>query len=341
MDKTERDAVSQDLAGRDGEEDIDQLQWGRLSDWIQLVRLPAVFTLVSNTVAAAILCGHQLQPLTGFVPLLLASIAAYWAGMILNDVVDLEEDIKNRPRRPLAAGRISPAIAGHVGNALLMLNPILVLGVTALNETDALWQGAAFVCSVLLSLFVRAYNSPIKKTPLGPITMGLCRVANILMVTCCMVALNKVEPFPAPSLYFAAAIGIYILGVTVYAYEEENEESATQFLVVGLLFQVIGFVLVACLPYWETREIQWTTLDPKGSYPLLIGLIAITVLHRSGKGVLHPVGRKIQLAVKHSLLTLILLDAAVVAMWAGAWYGAFVALLLFPALSAAMRVRTT
>lgn len=328
------------MVDRDIEAEIDQLQWGRLEDWTQLVRLPAVFTLISNTIAASILTLTFLRPLTGFIPLLLASIAAYWAGMILNDVVDLEEDRKHRPKRPLAAGRISPAIAGHVGNALLIINPLIVLGVTVFHKVDPLWQGAGFVCSALLSLLVRAYNSPLKKTPLGPLLMGGCRGINILMVATTMVALNQPESFPLPALYFAAGVAVYVLGVTVYAFEEENDLSSKRFLVVGLLFEMAGLAVIACLPMWETVEIAWT-LDPKGWYPLLIGLIGLTVFHRSGKGIMHPTSPKIQLAVKHALMTLILVDASVVAMWAGPWYGAIVAVLLFPALSAAMRVRTT
>ena len=33
--------------------EIDELQWGTLRDWGQLVRLPNSFTLISDTVAAA------------------------------------------------------------------------------------------------------------------------------------------------------------------------------------------------------------------------------------------------------------------------------------------------
>ncbi|MEZ6074969.1 MAG: hypothetical protein R3C56_04610 [Pirellulaceae bacterium] len=47
------------------------------------------------------------------------------------------------------------------------------------------------------------------------------------------------------------------------------------------------------------------------------------------------------MAVKHAILTLILIDAAVVLMWAGPWYGSAVAALLLPALSSAIRYRST
>ncbi len=319
---------------------IDELHWGDLRDWAQLVRLPTVFTLVSNCLAAAIVVGTQWTPWTCLVPTVLASICAYWAGMILNDVVDLEEDRLSRPNRPLAAGRISPAVAGHVANALLLICPLLVLAVTALHSSQPLWQGAAFLAAVLLSLAVRAYDSPLKSTMLGPPLMGACRALNILMVGCTLLAVSDLEFFPRPLLYLAGGIGLYILGVTLFARAEETDSSNPVWLSMGLLLEIVGLIVIAFLPQWRQAGAGWT-LDPNRGYPLLIGLIGLTVINRAVQGITHPISRKIQLAVKHALLTLILIDAAVVLMWAGPWYAACVILLLIPALSSAIRIRAT
>lgn len=318
---------------------IDRLQWGDVGDWAQLVRLPTVFTLLSNCLAAAIVVGTAWQPWTAMLPTLLASVAAYWAGMILNDVVDIEEDREKRPHRPLASGRISPAVAGHVANVLLLINPILILAVTSLHSSQPLWQGAAFVASVLLSLSVRAYDSPLKNSLLGPPLMGACRALNVLMVGCCMLAVSELELFPRPLLYFAAGIGLYILGVTLYARSEEGDSSNPAQLGLALLLQVAGLAVIATLPQW-TRDQTWT-MDPNRGYPLLIGLIGLTVVNRAVQGIMHPVSRKIQLAVKHALLTLILIDAAIVMMWAGPWYALPVVALLLPALFSSLKFRTT
>jgi 4-hydroxybenzoate polyprenyltransferase len=94
------------------------------------------------------------------------------------------------------------------------------------------------------------------------------------------------------------------------------------------------------LPFWAESDQVWT-LNPRQGYPLLICLIGLTVANRGFAGVLHPVPRKVQLAVKHAILTLILIDAAVVLMWAGAWYGCGVVVLLLPALSSSIRFRST
>ncbi|MEM7473579.1 MAG: UbiA family prenyltransferase [Planctomycetota bacterium] len=322
------------------ESDLDSLSWGEFEDWIQLVRFPAVFTLLSNVAVTAILANLDLLPITAFIPTLLASVAAYWAGMILNDVVDLEEDRQNRSRRPLAAGKISPVVAGHVATALLMVCPLLILGTTLLHNAQPLWLGAAFASSVALVICVRGYNSILKSTLLGPFLMGGCRALNILMVGCALFSVGTAERFPIPLLYFAAATGIYILGVTIFAGREEHEDSDSAQLLLGLALQVGGLALVAFLPRGEYRELAWT-LNPNAGYPLLMGLIAMTVIHRSLKAILQPSSRLVQLAVKHSLLTLILIDAGVVVTWAGPYYGCAVVALLIPALASAMKVRTT
>lgn len=448
-----------------GTSEIDRLQWGSLRDWGQLVRLPNVFTLLSDCVVATVVAAHLAWPVTAFIPVVVASLCAYWAGMILNDVVDLDEDRESRPDRPLVSGKISVALAGHVANGLLLLGPLIILAVMTFHTSQPIWLGIAFLASVLLSLAIRGYDSPIKRTPLGPPLMGMCRALNILMVGFSMLAvsgtgdeaipseppplaqrghalllisnrsstsdrgfgnglLNQIpnnqssvetyrpadkfrsdpipaedpasaqgvpggmgtagpdtpgtdsagttdlpltipaadplnagdsiskpagrasalhslpnEIFPKPLLALAAGIGIYIFGVTVYARREEKESSPAG-LVLGILLEVVGLVIIGCLPMWAAEDQPWT-LNPRQGYPLLITLIGATVVNRGLAGVRHPVPRKVQLAVKHAILTLILIDAAVVLMWAGAWYGMLVVALLLPALSSAIRFRST
>ena len=318
---------------------IDELEWGKLRDWTQLVRIPTVFTLLSNCFAAAVVALDVPVPVTALVPVVLASVMAYWAGMILNDVVDVEEDRQHRPNRPLAAGRVSPVIAGHVASGMLLIGPIVILAVTTFHKSNPLWMGAGFAAAVSLSMAVRIYNSRLKKTPLGPLLMGSCRALNILMVGTTLLAVSGQAEFPKPLLALAAGIGVYIVGVTVYAYKEE-QVSSQALLVIGLCLEAAGLMLIAAIPAWLGGDRHWF-LDPMRGYPLLVGLVGLTVLNRGMAGVTHPVSRKVQLAVKHALLTLVLIDAAVVFMWAGPWFGGAVALMLVPALASALRFKAT
>lgn len=319
--------------------EVDELHWGTLSDWAQLVRLPNSFTLISDTTAASLVVGSYLLPVPVFALTMLSSFCAYWAGMILNDVVDIEEDRISRPTRPLAAGRISPTIAGHVANGMLLIGPLLILIATTIYTSQKLWMGAAFAAAVVLSLAVRSYNSPLKHTFIGPVLMGSCRSLNILMAGCCMLSVGESEAAPMALVWYAAAIGLYIMGVTVYAKREESD-SQVGTLALGLFLEVAGLVLLAGFPVWSQTVHAWE-LDPNLAYPLLMGLIGLTVVQRGMLGVNHPVPRKVQLAVRHAILTLILIDASVAALWAGPWYGGAVAMMLMPALVSALRFRST
>ncbi|HBE68840.1 MAG TPA: hypothetical protein DDW52_11900 [Planctomycetaceae bacterium] len=371
---------------------VDRLQWGSLNDWIQLVRLPTAFTLLSNCLAAAIVAGTLWWPLTALLPAIFASLLAYWAGMILNDVVDLEEDRIHRPDRPLVREKISPVLAGHVARAFLLLGPFIVLTVVTLHPVEQIWRLAAFMSSAILSCCVYFYNSPMKLTPLGPVLMGACRGMNILAIGCTLLAVQVAAPtgsdtetqlssaeatlsaepaagdeqtlpstapaeiespvaagealtsdtvqLPSALIGYAAAIAIYIIGVTTYARHEEKESSPT-ILSFGLTLQVGGLVLLGALPIMLKDSESFRTLDPTRGYPLLIGLISMTIINRSMAGIRHPVSRKVQLGVKHSLLSLILLDAAVVLMWSGPWYSGVLIALLLLALFSSIKVRST
>ena len=77
-----------------------------LAAWAQLVRLPNVFTVLADVGAAFLLVAHGPQPAGRFVVVLLAGVALYWGGMILNDVFDVQQDIEERPSRPIPAGHI-------------------------------------------------------------------------------------------------------------------------------------------------------------------------------------------------------------------------------------------
>jgi hypothetical protein len=318
---------------------VDALQWGTLGDWAELVRIPNVFTVLSNSLAAAFLVAHGWPPIAPLVMALCASVMAYWAGMILNDVADLEEDRASGRNRPLVRGSVSPVLAGHIGTGLLLTAPLLVLLATNLYEHQPLWMGAAFAAAVGLSLCVRVYNSPVKHTPLGPLLMGSCRGLNILMVGCVVLAVSQTESFPRALGLLALGISLYVFGITVFARREETD-SAPPGLVLGMFFELSGIVVLGLLPWWSDPEGRWY-LDIRSGYPILVTLIGLTVLNCGVKAVMRPVPRHVQLAVKHAILTMVLLDATVVAAAAGPWFGGGIALLLLPAMLIAARYRST
>jgi 4-hydroxybenzoate polyprenyltransferase len=324
----------------------DDLRWGQLQDWIQLIRLPNVFTLLSNCVAAAVIAVGSIGRFSAVVPLFIAAVLAYWVGLILNDVNDIEEDRQHRPDRPLSSGRVSPVVAGHVAT-FMSISGLTIVAVTLLyHKADRQWMIAALSCNVMLSVAIRLYNSSLKMTVVGPLLMGACRSLNILAIGFGMLGVywekefSSVVQFPNSLVAYAIAMGVYICGLTTYARKEEQASNQAT-LILGTILQLAGLVVIAILPMWTTSfQFNWG-LPPNSSYPVLIGLIGATILNRAMGGVLHPVPRKVQLAVKHAILSLIMIDAAVVLLFAGTWYGVGVVLLLIPAVIGAMRVRTT
>lgn len=326
--------------------EVDHLRWGRFEDWVQLVRFPNVFSLIANCAAAAIIAVGSLSKLNTVIPLFFASALAYWAGMIFNDVNDIEEDRKHRPDRPLAAGKISPAVANHVATAMLMLGLLVLSIVVVLAKGDSEWMVYSLGCYCLLWLSIRLYNSKLKATLLGPLLMGLCRALNILVVGYAMLSIywekefSTVVEFPDTMVAYAVAMGVYICGITVYASREEQSSNQGS-LALGIILELAGLVVIGCLPMWTAgRPVSWY-FPTTSAYPVLVGLIGLTILNRGIQGVVHPVPRKVQLAVKHAILSIIMIDAAVVLVFAGQWYGIGVVLLLLPAVVGAMRVRTT
>lgn len=321
--------------------EADDLQWGRLRDWAELVRLPNVFTVISDSLAAAILVTGGTLPWLTTLLVVIASVLVYWGGMILNDVVDLEEDRSTRFHRPLVRGSISPVIAGHIGNAMLLIAPIIILAATTIWRQQPIWMGAAFLLAVGLSLCVRIYDSPLKRTPIAPLVMGSCRSLNILMAGTTMLAVTSGDvDFPRALLIFAAAIGLYIVGITVFARREEGQ-SSTAGLVLGLLLEIGGMALIAGIPWLSQMDDKLWKLDPWRAYPLLVGLVGLTVVNRGVQAIGHPVPRKVQLAVKHAILTLVLLGAAVAALSGGPWHGGLMAALLIPAMLIGTKFRST
>lgn len=147
------------------------------------------------------------------------------------------------------------------------------------------------------------------------------------------------QHFPDTLIAYAIAMGIYICGVTTYARREEQTSSQPT-LALGAMLELVGLIAAACIPMWHAGRIMEWRLGSQ-AFPVLVGLIGVTILNRAVAGLMHPVPRKVQLAVKHAILSIIMIDAAIVLHFAGQFYGIGVVLLLLPALLGSIRVRTT
>ena len=93
--------------------------------WLELLRLPNVFTAVADVAMGYLVTQATLDALAAAGrALIIASAALYLAGMVLNDKFDATLDALERPERPIPSGRISAQTASRLGFGLLALGVV-------------------------------------------------------------------------------------------------------------------------------------------------------------------------------------------------------------------------
>ncbi|MEQ8787413.1 MAG: UbiA family prenyltransferase [Pirellulaceae bacterium] len=308
-----------------------------LLDYLRLLRIPNVFTAMAD-VAMGFVFVHPLTDARypgqavfsglferGVFPLLvLASSLLYLAGMVLNDVYDVEVDRQERPERPIPSGRIPLVTAMRLGYGMLLGGVVLAW----LAGLLAPWQGAlpwrAGVVATLLAGAVPAYDRVLKKTSVGPMAMGACRFFNVLLGMSVAGGAAQgglaVLAFTPAQLVAAAGIGVYIAGVTLFARDEAKQSRQLQ-LGAALVVMVMGIVLLGLFPRLlpEAHLAKWADrarmLDV--IWPLVLAVLSITIVRRCSVAVMAPSPLRVQTSVKMAILSLIVLDAAVAFLMSG------------------------
>lgn len=313
--------------------------------WAQLIRLPATFTIIADVSAAFLLVAGTAEPWPRFVVVVLAGILLYSAGMVLNDVFDVEKDRVERPKRPLPAGDISVAAASRAGWGLL-LGGVVLAGISGLIPAEgyvASWRPAAV--AVVLAAMIVAYDGPLKRTVVAPLLMGGCRVLSFLLGASAAIAGPVVDlaGFAPPHVWaFAAGMGVYIMGVTTMARHEadtdEQRRGAT--LPVGLVVAMGGAVLLALAPTQAVGDPRWF-ISPDRGFPLLIGLIALSVLSRGVRAIFDPQPWSVPLLIRSAVLTVIPFSAAIALLAAGPAWALAIFVLVVPAMILGARLRVS
>jgi 4-hydroxybenzoate polyprenyltransferase len=292
------------------------------------MRLPNVFTAIADVAMGYLFVHGSLADERQLACLTAASALLYTAGMVLNDVFDFAVDKNERPFRPLPSGQIGLATARTFGFVLLGLGVLCgwLAGYLPGAALETPWRSG--LVATLIAAAVLAYDGWLKFMPLGPLGMGLCRLLNVLlgMSTAGEQPRAMILGYGPAELLVAAGIGIYIVGVTWFA-RSEASNSRRSLLVAAMVVMTTGvFLLGASSRYVDRLQMQ------EMHYWLLLGLLMATVLRRCGVAAADPIPEKVQAAVKHSILSLIWLDAATAAAASGPAYGVAIAALLLPAI---------
>jgi len=286
----------------------------RGSIW-RLVRLPNVFTALADVALGYLFVTQGTAvniPL--FLLLLGSSACLYMAGMVLNDVFDVEQDTRERPHRPIPSGAISLGVAQQIGWGLLA-GGVVLAGCAAglsLRITDLWWR--SFVVAIAIAVAIVLYDKFLKTTVWGPVLMGLCRMLNVLLGM--SVAVSRPGTawggFDTAELAVAGGMGLFVMGITWFARREAGEISRNE-LWGGIVLMACGLLTLAAFPNCGefARGERTLTIQPPLIWPLLLLLLGSSIVRRCAVALAAPTPARVQLAVKQCILSIVVLDAAV------------------------------
>jgi 4-hydroxybenzoate polyprenyltransferase len=300
----------------------------KLLSYLRLFRAPNVFTAAADVAMGFVFVNSSIEPWIPAACLLGASCLLYTAGMVLNDVFDVEADSRERPDRPIPSGQISLAWARWLGFEFLVVG--IILGWCAGFAGGPIplpWRSGAVATS--LAACVLLYDGALKNTFVAPLAMGACRFFNVLLgMSLGAVAVNGppvVAGFAASHLMVAGGIGLYISGVTWFA-RTEAKTSSRGLLIWGTALMGAGIGMLALFPIVQETGIDYR-LDEKFVWPLVLFMLTFTILRRCILAIVNPQPKRVQAAVKQCIFSLIVLDAAV-CLFVADWFWAVAVLAL-------------
>lgn len=276
----------------------------QLITYLRLCRLPTVFTALADIVAGFLLVHVALQPTGEFLLLLAASAGLYLSGMVFNDIFDRRQDARERPERPIPSGAVS--LRGSIVFGLVLMGA--GIGCAALASSNSL------IIALILAGCILAYDGVMKRTPAGPLFMGACRCFNILLGAS-SAGIRFGAVWQMPQLWVALCMGIYITGVTWFARQEAVQNRRGP-LIGGLVTINLGLIGLAMWFADWTSELgiffaPGAVANPAGVLFLWL-VIALTINRRAISAIMNPVPERIQPTIGSMLLSVIVIDAAVI-----------------------------
>jgi 4-hydroxybenzoate polyprenyltransferase len=272
------------------------------------------------TAAADVMAGYAVAglPTPRALPWLLASgVLLYAGGVVMNDVFDAISDASGRPERAIPSGRARRTTAALWGMTLL------IVGVAAAFAVGV----AAGAVASLLALAALLYDAVTKhhRWP-GAFTMGACRGLNLLLGVSAAptVLLGAGDIALVPLLYVAA--------MTLASTGEVSGGDRRTLALSGAMIAV-AVMLLALLTH--------------GAQPALLAMapFALLLVVRVGAPFWtawrRPAAAQVRAAVKRGVLSIIVLDAAIAAAYAGFLWGLLVLMLAWPAARLSARFAVT
>jgi 4-hydroxybenzoate polyprenyltransferase len=269
----------------------------RVRGYVELIRPANVTTALADVLAGYAVAGLGNH---GALPWLLLSTACLYAGgIVLNDFFDCDIDRLERPERPIPRGAVTPTAAARFGGALLVAGILVATRATS----------AAALVALTTAGFIILYDAWGKRQPIGPVNMGICRALNLLL------GVAASPPRLASYWYLALLPLVYISAVTAVSRGEvhggRREVAGAALISLSLVLSALaGLALARGNP--SLTGLLWTILLAWMVVP------AFWAVYKT------PGPQPIRQAVKAGVLSLVLLDAAIGAIYGGALYSALI-----------------
>ncbi len=295
----------------------------RVLAYLRLLRLPTLFTALADIFLGFLLTHIEFDPLPDFLALCVASVGLYLSGMVFNDYFDRLVDAQERPHRPIPSGQVSPAAAFRLAVVLMLFG---LAAAATVGMPSAIVAGG-------LCLLILAYDGGLKKTPLGPLAMGGCRFGNVMLGASAVSSLPKLVQWP--QLAIAAGLGLYIVGVTLFARQEAtvSRRSALWCAAAVINAGVLSLAYFASQSALEENRLRALAI---------LAVILVTLDRRLASAIREPEPQRVQLAIKTLLLSLVMLDATLVYAFNGnATLGMATVALLIPAIGLSRLIAMT
>lgn len=316
-----------------------------LKQYLLLIRLPNVFTALSNVVVGYFsLTGPSDASLVDLSMLMASSALLYIFGIILNDYFDLETDRKERPFRPLPSGRVSKR------SALFLA----VLALLTANVLASLVSTTSLMISALLSAVVFGYDYRLKKNSrAGSLAMGTARFLNVVLgASPALLVLFPLSAgrqqaasggFPWTTLLAAGAVFAYVYAIMLLSRKEVGEYGRNVYRrTIAQSFSIIisMAVVVALVLGFYLRNIEISVniiLFSVVIYLTLKGLFSNDDAGESGAGQ----SQRIQHAIRNLVLSIVILDSIFITAFAGLLYGIASLVIIVPAVILAKKLYVT
>jgi heme O synthase-like polyprenyltransferase len=255
-----------------------------IKPYLQLTRPANLVTAIADILAGLAIAQFTFSDFSpGF--LILSTLGLYGGGVVMNDVFDAKLDSIERPERPIPSGKVPLVSATFLGISLLVFGMLFA----------ALFSGLSGLIAVLIALLTILYNRFAKHHAfLGPLTMGMCRGANLILGM-------SVIPESFQKYGWIALLPIaYIFAITMISQDEVHGGKKRTLYIAALLYAI---VLAA----------QLTIASREGN---ILFTIPFVLLHAWLIGrplwnaIQNPVGPLIGKAVKAGVISLIVMNAS-------------------------------